>query len=340
MNSNNNVLRKTRVLVLAVIQVAASCLMALSAKTGFLHLGSLLIGVAGSAFALQILISCGYWYFISAALSMSLSFFIGGVFPCAMSAFAIPAGIITAYLIKKKSAKMTVTVALDFVYTIAFALLFLFGYLYEGYEFSAEAIIKYYSDIIDYIKQAFLSDLGSEGMGILMERWKLTEPQLLELIDAVVEEIKLIMPAVLVASMGLIAYVGASFFKLGTSITKCEILLPEPRWKTLPSKASAFIFSISYVFFSLTMMFSSDINVIYLVSYSVVIILSPVMMLMGIKRVMTMKNRGFVIALFVFGIMIMAPLAAVILSFLGVSEIFARHLKIKKESSDIQNKEE
>lgn len=337
MNSNNNVFGKTRVLLLAIIQIAASCLMALSAKTGFLYVGSLLIGIAGSAFALQILVSGGYWYFISAAVSMSLSLVIGGVFPCIMSAFAIPAGIITAYLIKKKSPKMTVTVALDFIYAIAFALLFLFGYLYEGYEFSAEAIIKYYSEIIDYIKQAVINDLGSEDIALLMERWKLTESQLFELIDSLVEEIKLILPAVLVASMGVIAYVGASFFKIGAAIAKCEILLPEPRWKTLPSKASAVVFSISYVLFSLTMMFSSAINVVYLVSYSVVIILSPVMMLMGIKRVRTMKNRGFVIALFVFGVMIMAPLAAVILSFLGVNEIFAGHRKIKKENSDTHN---
>ena len=79
---------------------------------------------------------------------------------------------------------------------------------------------------------------------------------------------------------------------------------------------------------------------VWLVCYSVVIILSPLMMLMGAKWVSSLRNKGTVIALLIFGSLFMYSLALMIFAFFGVSEIFTRHNRMKKpeDRSDTENK--
>ena len=55
-------------------------------------------------------------------------------------------------------------------------------------------------------------------------------------------------------------------------------------------------------------------------------------MLMGIKWIASLRSKGLVVTLFVFGSMFMLPLAVVILAFFGVREVFVRHDKIKKQN--------
>jgi hypothetical protein len=85
---------------------------------------------AAAAFALQSMVSRTYLYFATAVFSVCGAFLIGGVFPCAMSAFAVPAGLIMAHMVKKKSTKISVAVVLELLYTVLFALLFLSVYLH------------------------------------------------------------------------------------------------------------------------------------------------------------------------------------------------------------------
>ena len=148
--------RKVLVLPLAILQVAASLLLAVSTRTGFLHVGVFLVAVSTAMFALQSMVSKTYLYFVSAALSVCGSFIIGGVFPAAMAAFAVPAGLITAAMVRRKSTKISVTVMLELLYTVLFAGLFLAAYLLDGNAFSAEAILTYLDDIVSTLKEIFI----------------------------------------------------------------------------------------------------------------------------------------------------------------------------------------
>ena len=58
------------------------------------------------------------------------------------------------------------------------------------------------------------------------------------------------------------------------------------------------------------------------------------MLLMGFKRVLNMRNRGLVIGLFIFGSFIMMSLAAMILAFFGVSEVFLCRDRMKAEEKE------
>lgn len=342
MNNTYNAPRRISVLPLALVQIAASLLLALSARTGFLQVGVFLVAVATAMFAIQSIVCASYVYFASVAVSVCGAFLIGGVFPAAMSFFAVPVGLIMAYMIKKKSTKISVTVVLDILYTVLFAGSFLAVYLLGGGEFSVVAIANYFSDIVNVLKDFFVKNIEADEQTLIafMHMIGAQNASMLKvLIDAVFETFKLILPAILISTMGVIAYLTASIFKLGTGIAHCELVLPDPKWETLPSKASAVIYSFAYILYSAVALFSSDMSMFLLVCYSIVIVLTPVMLLMGAKWIKSLRNKGMVIALFVLGAMFMSSLAMMILAFFGVREIFLRHDRNKENEmkNDIEN---
>ena len=132
----------------------------------------------------------------------------------------------------------------------------------------------------------------------------------------------------------MIAYLTAALFKLGTRVAHCELVLPDPRWETLPSKASAVIYSLAYVLYSAAALFSGEMNVFLLVCYSIVIVLTPLMLLMGVKWILSLRNKGLIVCLFVFGSFFMVSLAGMILAFFGVREVFLRRDRMKAEEQD------
>ncbi|MBQ9746012.1 MAG: hypothetical protein IJW21_04250 [Clostridia bacterium] len=343
MNNNYNAPRKISVLPLALVQVVSSLLLAISARTGFLHIGVFCVAAASAMFALQIMVSKNYMYLATAVLSVCAAFLIGGVFPAAMCAFAVPAGAMTAALVRRKSTKISVVAALDIMYIVLFSGLFLTVYLLAGNEFSVSAITGYFSDIVNVLRDGLINNIkgDEEVLLALMNLLMLKEAEeLFVYIEAIFETFKLILPAILISTMGVVAYLTAALFKFGTVLANCELVLPDPKWETLPSKASAVIYSVSYIVYSFTALFSSEVNVVWLVCYSVVIILSPLMMLMGAKWVSSLRNKGTVIALLIFGSLFMYSLALMIFAFFGVSEIFTRHNRMKKpeDRSDTENK--
>jgi DNA integrity scanning protein DisA with diadenylate cyclase activity len=114
----------------------------------------------------------------------------------------------------------------------------------------------------------------------------------------------------------------------------CELVLPDPKWETVPSKASAVVYSLSYVLYSAAAIFSGGMNIFLLVCYSIVIVLTPLMLLMGAKWVSTLRNKGTAIVLLVIGAVFVAELATMILAFFGVREVFLRRDKMKESEKE------
>jgi hypothetical protein len=161
-----------------------------------------------------------------------------------------------------------------------------------------------------------------------------TREAFLQAMDAVFNTFTLILPAILIATMGVIAYLTAALFKLGTQIAHCELVLPDPKWQTLPSKASAVVYSLAYVLYSAATVFSREMNVFLVVCISIVIVLTPLMLLMGIKWIGTLRNKTMIIVLFVVGSLFVASLASMVLAFFGVCEVFRRHRKIGENEKE------
>jgi membrane-anchored glycerophosphoryl diester phosphodiesterase (GDPDase) len=75
-------------------------------------------------------------------------------------------------------------------------------------------------------------------------------------------------------------------------------------------------------------------NIFLLVCYSIVIVLTPLMLLMGAKWVSTLRNKGTAIVLLVIGAVFVAELATMILAFFGVREVFLRRDKMKESEKE------
>ena len=329
--------RKIQLIPTALLQILASIMLAFSTRFGILHIGVFCIAVAGAMFAVQILAGKGYWHFAVASVSVCAAFLIGGLFPFFMCAFTLPAGIMLAVMVRKRSSKIGVSAALEILYAVLFALLFLAVYLLQGGEPSVNAVIAYFSGIVDSIKETAISNIEPEVMEQIAKINEVSTEEFLEMLDVSFEVFKLILPAVLISTMGVLAYLTATFFKLGTAIAGCELVLPDPKWRTLPSRASAVVFAVSYIVFSFATMFSSSFNVVMVVCISVVIILAPLMLLMGAKWFASSRNKTFILVLFVVGLLFMTPLAIMILAFFGAAEVFKLHDKIKRQQPPPEN---
>ncbi len=325
--------RRVQLLPAAVLQIVASVMLAISARMGVLHIGFLCIALAGAMFAVQILASKNYWHFAVASVSVCAAFLIGGVLAFLMSAFAVPAGILLAAMIRKKSTKIGVSAALEVLYTVLFAALLLLAYLAQGNELSASAITAYFSEIVDTVKETALSNIEPDMLAQLAKVSGVSVEEYTEALNASFEVFKLILPALLIAFMGVLAYVTAAFFKFGTVIAGCELVLPDPKWSTLPSKMSAVTFAAAYIVFSFSTMFSADFNVIMVVCISIVIILAPIMLLMGVKWIKSSRNKTFILVALAVGLFFMTLLAVMILAFFGAVEVFKLHDKMKKQQT-------
>ncbi len=325
--------KKVRLMPIAVLQTVASVMLAISTRMGMLHIGFLCIAVASAMFAIQILASRSYWHFAVAAVSVCLAFLIGGVFPFFMSAFAVPAGILLAAMIRKNSTKISVSAALEVLYMVLFTALFLFVYFLQGNELSVGAVITYFSETVDAVKELWFSNITPDVMEQMAKMYKVSVEDFAEILNTSFEVFKLILPSILISSVGVLAYLSASFFKLGTVIAGCELVLPDPKWRTLPSKMSAVVFAVAYVVYSFSTMFSSSFGVIAVVCISVVIILAPLMLLMGVKWLISSRNKTLIIVALVAGMFFMTLLSIMILAFFGAAEIFKLHDKIKKQQT-------
>ena len=122
--------------------------------------------------------------------------------------------------------------------------------------------------------------------------------------------------------------------KLGTRMAHCELVLPDPKWETVPSRASAIVYSLAYSLYSVVAIFSQNMSIFLLVCYSIVIVLTPLMLLMGVKWMLSLRNKGTIIALFVFGMIFMSSLAIIILAFFGVCEVFRRNKKMMENEKE------
>ncbi len=333
MDINSMPQRRVQLLPAAVLQIAASVMLAVSARMGVLHIGFFCIALAGAMFAVQILASKNYWHFAVASVSVCAAFLIGGVLPFFMSAFAVPAGILLAAMIRKKSTKIGVSAALEVLYTVLFAMLFLLAYLLQKNELSVNAIITYFSEIVNTVKETALSNVTPEALEQMAKINGVSVEEFLEAMEFSFEFFKLILPALLIASMGVLAYVTAAFFKFGTVITGCELVLPDPKWSTLPSKMSAVLFAAAYIVFSFSTMFSEDFNVIMVVCISIVIILAPIMLLMGAKWIKSSRNKTFILVALAAGLFLATLLAVMILAFFGAVEVFKLHDKMQKQQT-------
>lgn len=324
MDRNQKTKRKLTLLPCAIIQILSAVAIAVFSRFGMWAAGAVFTGVVAAMLSLQILASSDYWYLLSITLSLCVSFILGDVVAFAICFFAVPAGIILAVLIKKKQSKMNAVVALNILYIILFSLLFIVFYLLAGNKFSFSAIINYFSESVDSLNAAFRNEF-SEAIEKLAVRSGVSSSAIYAETDSYFATIKYTLPAIFTVFFGIVAYITASIFKLGTRISKCELLLPDPKWEVLPSFISAIVYLVAYLIYSVAALFSGSVGVTEVVCNNIIMILYPLMVLMGLKWLFSRRRSGAITAIFVVAIIFFSSFALPILSFIGVWNVFRRN---------------
>lgn len=328
MNSNTINPRKISTLPLAITQVLAALILAISARFGFLHIGVLGVAVITAVLALQIRISRSYWYIFVCALCLCVCFMVGGVYSMALCLCAIITGIVFFVMIKKKQTKISVSLAMLVLYTALFVGVFVIIYALAGFELSVSAITQYFSDIVDSVYEIAVENLEpvieqvAKSEGVTVEEYK-------QLIAAAFDYLKVMLPAYFVAVMAVLGYITACIFKFFARILECEIVLPDPRWETLPTSVCAWVYIVSYTIYIFTS-FSSKIGVFGIAANSIVAIFTPIMLLMGAKWIASKKNHGVMVALFVAVFIFIGPLSLTLLCLFGAHETLRRRALLKK----------
>ncbi len=328
MNSNSINQRKISTLPIAITQIVAAILLALSARFGFLHIGVFCVAVITAALALQMRVAKSYWYVFVTVLCFCACFMVGGVYPLALCLCAVSAGIALWAMIKKKQTKISVSLVLLVIYSVLFVAIFVLIYAMAGFELSVSAIATYFSDIVDAVYEVAMENLAPT-IDQLAKSAGITAAEYEQILKETFDYAKVMLPAYFVAFAAVLGYIGACVFKFFTKLLGCEIVLPDPKWETLPTSACAWVYILSYTVYIFAS-FSSKIGVFGIAANSIVAILTPIMLLMGAKWIAAKKNRGFVIALFVGSLLFVGPLALNLLCFFGAHETLRRRELLKK----------
>ena len=329
MNSNPIKPGKIQTFPIYAIQVCAAVVFALCCRAGALYVAVLGAVVLCATLALQIIISKSYWYFVSVALSLSVSYLIGGFYAFGFCLCAVPTGIVLSVLIRKKQTKVMASLVTACLYGLLFFVLFLVGFALFGNELSISSLTGFFSELFDSVKSAFISYM-EPSIEVLCERYGVDAATVYDMFDSQFDYIKLMLPAYAAASFLILGYITACVFKLSAKIAGCELVLPDPRWEILPSSVCAWVYIGAYFVYFFTSFFSPGTGVFELASNSIITLLTPAMLLMGAKWVMTLRNKWGIIVLFIFSLFFIGSLSVYILSFFGVRETLRRRDIMKK----------
>ncbi len=324
MNNNHKKHGGTSLLPITAIQLIAALFIAFGSSMGLNYVAVFGAAVVCATLALQIIASNNYYYFISVAFSLSISFLLGDICGAGICLCAVPTGILLATMIKKKQTKISVSFALMIAYIVLFSALFLVGFALDGNKISVSAITAYFTDKIDALQNIVIEAMRPTVEEMVKNYQNVTADDIYAQFNTTFRYIKLVLPAYFAAFTAVLAYFTACFFKLCTKMAKCELILPTPRWETIPSSSCAWVYMGAYFVYFFSAFFSGGSGVLALSADYLIIMLTPVMVLMGIKWIRTKRKKTAIVIAFIAALFFFGTTALTILSFFGASETMRR----------------
>lgn len=324
MNNNHKKHRSIATWRLSVIQVVSAILLAITSGVQLYYIAAFFAAIMCASLALQILVAKTYYYFVPFAISVSCAYIIGGYYSLGICLCVIPVSILLAVMIKKKQTKISVSLAMTVAYTVLFALVFVIGFALAGNDVSVSAIISHFTDKIDSLQNIVIEAMRPTVEEMVKNYQNVTADDIYAQFDSTFRYIKLVLPAYFIAFTAIIAYLTACFFKSFAKLIKCELILPTPKWETLPSSACAWAYLGAYFVYFFSAFFSGGSGVLALAADHLIIMLTPVMVLMGIKWIKTRRKKTFIVIAFIAALFFFGTTALTILSFFGASETMRR----------------
>lgn len=333
-----------RPLVLTSLLAVLSILAAMDIAYLTHIVGHFLLMIALGVLAV-IFMTCDRSVFIlnTVALLIILFFASGRSLDVALIGFVLILGaLLLSTAVSKKSAKtsavLTVAVTVSLGYILVAALL----HAADGNSLAPTDLFEKLNGIFDSIKalmaeviRANIDALPEEVLAYYYERFEVTKEILLEsmlvTMESFLDLVQLLLPGCFVFLAQTMAYISVSAFEKIAGLVRCDVILPEARWRLFPTQITCIVYIIVTSAYLLTGFFSSASTFLILVM-NFWIALMPVMiacgfngLIMRLKHPRFRKSMIFILILFAAACLFMTDIALsfgiFMLTFMGAQDV-------------------
>lgn len=334
---------KLRPLWLTLVLFAIVCLGAADLAYGTFIIGVVLLIAASGLYAVIVSVCVPSLSVFDGIGFLALVFFTSGMDEKLMLLGG--AGLIIAILLsilsKKKSAKTTTVISMTGVLLLWLVLSVMIMRLIAGASVSPDVIITEIIGYFDNLAKEWSSSVGaviesmSDSLHTYYEAFGTNETELkamyASMITVLLKRFQLMLPGIVLAAGQAVSYLTVVFFTLTVRVSRCEALLPEPKWILYPTQITCVMYMIATFAYVVTSFFSSTAEIVAL---NILLVLWPSMGACGCRGIITrlrhpLLKRGTIITLIIFGIgFVFLPSVAfsiggIVLAFIGAKDVSA-----------------
>jgi hypothetical protein len=280
---------------------------------------------------------------LNAAAFMIILFFASGksVTIALFGAILVLGALLLSVAVGKKSAKTSAVLTVGVTVSLCYILVSLLMYAAQGNSLAISDLFDKLNGAFDSIK-VLMADLIRDSVNALSEemmayyaKYEITREMLLETslmtMESFLDMAQLLLPGCFLFLVQFMAYIGVSAFEKTARIFRCDVILPEPRWRLYPTQISCIIYILVTSAYLLSGLFASA-STFLILMMNFWIALMPVMiacgfngLIMRLKHPRFRKSMIFILVLFAAGCLFMTEtalsLGIFMLTFMGAQDV-------------------
>ena len=279
----------------------------------------------------------------NAAAFIIILFFASGqsVMVALFGAILVFGALLLSVAVGKKSAKTSAVLIVGVAVSVGYVLVAALMYAAKGNSLAVSDLFEKLNGTFDSIK-VLMADLIRESVNALSEemlayyaKYEITKEMLLETslltMESFLDMAQLLLPGCFLFLVQLLAYIGVASFEKAARLFRCDVILPEVRWRLYPTQVSCIIYIVVTSAYLLSGLFS-PISTFSILMMNFWIALMPVMIACGfngliirLKHPRLRRSMIFILVLFAAGCLFMTDtalsLGIFMLTFMGAQDV-------------------
>jgi hypothetical protein len=273
-----------------------------------------------------------------------------------LGAVAVLSALMLSVAVGKKSAKTSAVLVVGITFSLGCAIVFALLHVANGNSLAPEDLFENLNGIFDSLK-ALMADIIRDSVNAFTDemlanyaKFNVTKEMLLEsalvAMEGLLDLIQLLLPGICVFLVQTLAYVAVSAFEKMARFVRCDIILPDVRWRLFPTQISCIVYIVVTAAYFLAGLFSAA-SAFSILMMNFWIALMPVMIACGFSGIMLRlkhprlrKSMIFILVLFAAGCVFMTgyaiPFGIFMLTFMGAQDV---SLARTAESLERRNKD-
>lgn len=256
-------------------------------------------------------------------------------------AILVLGALLLSVAVGKKSAKTSAVLTVGATVSLGYILVAALMYAAQGGSLAVSDLFDKLNAAFDSVK-AVMADLIRESINALPEempayyaKYEITREMLLEtsllMMESVLDMAQLLLPGCFLFLVQFMAYIGVASFEKTARLFRCDVILPEPRWRLYPTQISCIVYILITSAYLLSSFFAS-VSTFSILMMNFWIALMPVMiacgfngLIMRLRHPRFRKSMIFILILFAAGCLFMTstalPLGVFMLTFMGAQDV-------------------